>query len=78
MSTFRSQRLEKLLGAQITAESLTWKHLLKLKDAKVREAADLDYKLLYGTQPSDRHKPGGDVVAMANTQGGHHRRCRRG
>ncbi|MFF0249914.1 AlbA family DNA-binding domain-containing protein [Streptosporangium sandarakinum] len=70
MRKFRSQRLEKLLGTQITAESLTWKHLTTLKDAKVREAADLDYKLMYGTQPSDRHKPGGDVAAMANTQGG--------
>ncbi|MEV4096230.1 hypothetical protein [Streptosporangium saharense] len=70
MRTFRSQRLEKLLGTQITAESLAWKHLVGLKDAKVREAADLDYKLQYGTQPSDRHKPGGDVAAMANTQGG--------
>ncbi|MEV7010762.1 ATP-binding protein [Streptosporangium sp. NPDC051022] len=70
MRTFRSQRLEKLLGTQITAESLTWEHLVRLKDAKVREAADLDYKLLYGTQTGDRHKPGGDVAAMANTQGG--------
>ncbi|GAA1022093.1 hypothetical protein Aple_064600 [Acrocarpospora pleiomorpha] len=70
MRKFRSQRLEKLLGTQITADSLTWKHLLTLKDSKIREAADLDYKLMYGTQPSDRHKPGGDVAAMANTQGG--------
>ncbi|MDP9848143.1 helix-turn-helix domain-containing protein [Streptosporangium lutulentum] len=70
MSTFRSQRLEKLLGTQITAESLTWEHLVTLKDVKVREAADLDYKIMYGAQPSDRHKPGGDVAAMANTQGG--------
>lgn len=70
MRTFRSQRLEKLLGTQITAESLAWEHLVRLKDAKVREAADLDYKLLYGPQSGDRHKPGGDVAAMANTQGG--------
>ena len=70
MRTFRSQRLEKLLGTQISAESLTWKHLVTLKEATVREAADLDYKRMYGAQHGDRHKPGGDVAAMANTQGG--------
>ncbi|MET9241264.1 ATP-binding protein [Nonomuraea sp. NPDC003709] len=70
MTTFRSQRLETLLGTKITQDDLKWEHLERLKAAQVREAADLDYKRLYGTQPSDRHKPGGDVAAMANTQGG--------
>lgn len=65
MTTLRSRRLETLLGTEITEEALTWEYLQRLLDAQVPEAADLDYKVSYPTQPSDRHKPGGDVAAMA-------------
>lgn len=70
MTILRSRRLELLLGTEISNQALAWEHLERLREAQVAEAADLDYKVSYGTQPSDRHKPGGDVAAMANTQGG--------
>ena len=71
MMTFRSQRLEALLGTQITQETLRFEHLRGLVEGKIPEAADLDYKgQLYGNSDSAKRDLCTDVAAQANTQGG--------
>ncbi|MFJ5217153.1 helix-turn-helix domain-containing protein [Streptomyces sp. NPDC088354] len=69
MVTYRSARLERLLGAPVAEAQHS--HVLGLIAGAVPEDFDLDYKReLYGNGGSDRRSLCSDVAAMANTAGG--------
>ncbi|MEU0184167.1 ATP-binding protein [Streptomyces sp. NPDC006207] len=69
MATFRSARLERLLGAPVAEAQHS--HVLGLIAGAVPEDFDLDFKReLYGTNDSAKRSLCGDVAAMANTAGG--------
>lgn len=69
MATYRSARLERLLGAPVAEAQNS--HVLGLINGAVPEDFDLDYKReLYGNGGSDRRSLCSDVAAMANTAGG--------
>jgi hypothetical protein len=69
MVTFRSRRLEALLGGRL--DSVTYAQVRSLVDTHAAEADDLDFKAaLYGSGDSDKRALATDVAAMANTAGG--------
>jgi hypothetical protein len=69
MASFRSRRIEALLGSSVV--EATEANVTSLVTAGAVEDFDLDFKeQLYGNGDSDKRALAGDVAAMANTAGG--------
>ncbi len=69
MSSFRSRRLESVLGASVDA--VTSENVRGLVASQVPESHDLDFKQgLYERTDGARRDLAGDVAALANTAGG--------
>lgn len=69
MASFRSTRLEAVLGAAIDA-ALPYAALVALKTNQVTEATDLDYKREHYKNNDPKRALCGDIAAMANAAGG--------
>jgi hypothetical protein len=69
VASFRSTRLEAVLGAAIDA-ALPYAALVALKTNQVTEATDLDYKREHYKNNDPKRALCGDIAAMANAAGG--------